>query len=76
MAKTSKVLQMRVSDDLEGWLSWHGEIKGSSQASYIESLMRADRDSADAETMKKYKVWLYSTGRDEELREIDPNFSI
>lgn len=56
--------------NLDGWVEFRGKSHGG-MSGYLNSLAEADRDSAPADVMEKYRAYLVATDRDQELQSLD-----
>lgn len=68
-----KRLQLGIDSDLMGWVEWQGRENSHGQGAYINSLIRADRDSklqSDSDSMRRYRLYLEAVGFEVELRTV------
>lgn len=68
-----KRLQLGIDADLMGWLEWQGRENSHGQGAYINSLIRADRESrlhSDDESLRRYRLYLEAVGFDDELQAV------
>lgn len=68
-----KKLALGIDIGLAGWIEWQGRQDEHGQSGYLNALAQADRAEKlrDAETARRYRLYLEACGYDDELAGLD-----